>query len=325
MNDHKLGVGVIVVRRDEILFGLRRGAHGAGMWSCPGGNLDAGESAETCALRELYEETGLNGLNPRVVAETKDDFPEGLRYRTLVVRVDWTGGEPELREPEACARWGWFAWDDPPQPLFLPIANLRVTGFRPVTCSERAHRSGLLVLEISSQLPTPATGVVEEIHIAPAAAAPTRPLDVVRARAGIGLEGDRYAAGRGHFSHDHRVSRDLTLIEAEVIESLARDHGIELAPGEARRNITTRGIRLNDLLGRRFWVGEVLCAGTRLCEPCQYLADLTGKALLRPLVHRGGLRADILRGGFIRRGDRLRVVDKLVAGGGDADHSGSRM
>jgi MOSC domain-containing protein YiiM len=152
-------------------------------------------------------------------------------------------------------------------------------------------------------------GSVEAIHIAPAAGAPVRTVEAIRAIAGIGLEGDRYADGRGHYQ-DGRVSRDLTLIEAESVEALVDDHGIALAPGEARRNLTTRGVGLNELLGRRFWVGEVLCLGTRLCEPCQYLADLTGKPLLRPLVHRGGLRADIVLGGLIRCGDQLRPADE---------------
>ena len=151
------------------------------------------------------------------------------------------------------------------------------------------------------------SGVVEAIHIASAAGAPVRPLEIVRTEAGIGVEGDRYASGNGHYA-DTRVSRDLTLVEAEVIEALALEHAIELLPGETRRNLTTRGVRLNDLLGRRFWVGEVLCEGTRLCEPCQYLADLTGKPLVGALVHRGGLRADIVRGGFIRRGDLVQVA-----------------
>jgi MOSC domain-containing protein YiiM len=151
-------------------------------------------------------------------------------------------------------------------------------------------------------------GLVEAIHVASTAAAPTYAVDSVRAVPGVGLEGDRYAAGLGHYQDD-RVSRDVTLIEAEVIEELAHEHGIELAAGETRRNLTTRGIELNDLVGRRFWVGEVLCEGTRLCEPCQYLADLTGKPVLRTLVHRGGLRADIVRGGVIARGDPVRVAD----------------
>lgn len=153
-------------------------------------------------------------------------------------------------------------------------------------------------------------GRVEAIHVAGAAGEPVREVELIRAIAGVGLEHDRYALGRGHYSQDRRVSRELTLIEAEVIEDLPRSHGIRLAPGETRRNITTRGIRLNDLVGRRFWVGDVLCEGTRLCEPCQYLTELTDQPLLRALVHRGGLRADILRGGRIRWGDRLRVDGK---------------
>jgi ADP-ribose pyrophosphatase YjhB (NUDIX family) len=288
-----IGVGVIVVRGNGVLFGLRRGAHGAGCWSFPGGHLDGDESVEACALRELHEEAGLEAINPRVVAETEDDFLEGPRYRTLFVQVDWAGGEPAAREPDKCLRWGWFAWNDPPRPLFLPVASLRASGFRP--SDEEA-----------------ASGVVEAIHIAAPAGEPVREVELVRARAGVGLEGDRYALGRGHYSPDLHVSRDLTLIEAEVIEELARSHGIGLAPGETRRNVMTRGIRLNDLVGRRFWVGVVLCDGTRLCEPCQYLTDLTGKPLLRALVHRGGLRADIVLGGLIRRGDRLWVCEEIA-------------
>ena len=159
------------------------------------------------------------------------------------------------------------------------------------------------------EVPASSAGVVEAIHIAATAAERVRPVGAVRAIAGVGLDGDRYASGRGHY-RDARVSRDLTLVEAEAIEALARDHGIEVAPGETRRNITTRGIDLNALVGRRFWVGEVLCHGTRLCEPCVYLAELTGKPLLRALVHRGGLRADILRGGFIQSGDQVRPADE---------------
>jgi len=159
--------------------------------------------------------------------------------------------------------------------------------------------------ETTAAKPAAAPGLVEAIHIATAAGVPVRAVDAVRAIAGVGLEGDRYAYGRGHYQDD-RVSRELTLIESEALETLAREHGIELAVGETRRNLTTRGIGLNELVGRRFWVSDVLCQGTRLCEPCQYLADLTGKPLLRALVHRGGLRADILRGGVIRHGDRVR-------------------
>ena len=97
----------------------------------PGGHLRDGESAEACALRELEEETDLRGVNPRLVAGTNDVFPEGLRYRTVFVCVDWAGGEPVLRERQACTCWRWFSWDAAPEPLFLPVASLRATEFRP--------------------------------------------------------------------------------------------------------------------------------------------------------------------------------------------------
>jgi MOSC domain-containing protein YiiM len=129
--------------------------------------------------------------------------------------------------------------------------------------------------------------VVEAIRVVAAAGEPVRDVELVRTKAGVGLERDRYALGRGHYTPDLRVSRDLTLIEAEVIEDLPRKHGIQLAPGETRRDVTTRGIRLNDLVGRRFWVGDVF--------------------------HRGGLRADIVRGGRIRRRDRLWVGEQVGA------------
>ena len=99
--------------------------------------------------------------------------------------------------------------------------------------------------------------------------------------------------------------RALTLIEAEVIESLRGDAGIALAPGDARRNLVTRGVGLNALDGRRFRVGSVLCQGTRLCEPCNYLDAIAGMPLLQPLRNRGGLRADVLEDGEIAIGDAV--------------------
>jgi MOSC domain-containing protein YiiM len=164
-------------------------------------------------------------------------------------------------------------------------------------------------LEDSAAVKRTSVGVVQRIHIADDAGAPMRAVDTVRAIAGVGLEGDRYAYGRGHYQ-DERVSRDLTLIETEAVEALVREHGIALASGETRRNLTTRGVDLNELVGRRFWIGDVLCLGTRLCEPCQYLAELTRQPLLRPLVHRGGLRADVVRDGLIHIGDEIRPADE---------------
>ena len=99
--------------------------------------------------------------------------------------------------------------------------------------------------------------------------------------AGAGVRGDRYAGGIG-FWRDDRVSRDLTLVEAEVVDEL------ELVPGETRRNVTTRGVALNGLVGRTFWIGDVLARGSSLCEPCRHLEEVTVKRLLRALVHRGG-------------------------------------
>jgi len=136
-----------------------------------------------------------------------------------------------------------------------------------------------------------------------------RSVDRVRAIAGVGLEGDRYATGAGHYSGDAKVDRDITLIEAEEIEALADRAGIVLGPGESRRNVTTRGIRLNELVGRRFRIGAVECLGTRLCEPCQYLTDLLGKPVLTPLVHRAGLRARIVTDGVIAPGDDVVALD----------------
>jgi MOSC domain-containing protein YiiM len=161
----------------------------------------------------------------------------------------------------------------------------------------------------ASAPPTPTTGTVVAIHVAPGGGAPMAGLDRVRAIAGVGLEGDRYATRIGHWSADPRVDRDITLIEAEVIEDLEASEGIVLGPGESRRNVTTRGIRLNELVGRRFRVGDAICEGTRLCEPCQYLTDLLGKPVLKPLAHRAGLRAHIVKGGEIAVGAEVAALD----------------
>jgi MOSC domain-containing protein YiiM len=161
----------------------------------------------------------------------------------------------------------------------------------------------------SEPRPDPGVGRVEAIHLTDAGSQPMRAVERVRAMAGIGLEGDRYARGSGHHSGNVRDDRHVTLIEAEEIEALETGSGIRLAPGESRRNVTTRGIRLNELVGRRFRIGGVECEGTRLCEPCQYLTDLLGKPVLAPLVHRAGLRARILTDGEITAGDEVVALD----------------
>ncbi len=127
----------------------------------------------------------------------------------------------------------------------------------------------------------------------------------VKVRAGQGLEGDRYANRLGTFSDQPGTGRGITLIEIEAIEALKRDYNIELEPSLTRRNLVTGGVALNHLVSREFKIGEVILRGARLCEPCAHLENLTHKGVMRGLVHRGGLRADIIAGGTLRVGDRI--------------------
>jgi MOSC domain-containing protein YiiM len=151
-------------------------------------------------------------------------------------------------------------------------------------------------------------GRVESIHITSAAEVAMRGLPEVMAIAGLGLEGDRYAARTGSFSAKPKPGRQITLIEAEAIEALERELDLTLTPGETRRNLVTRGVALNHLVGRDFSVGGVRLRGHELCEPCTDLARMTGKAQILPgLIHRGGLRAEILEGGLIRVGDEVHL------------------
>ena len=160
-----------------------------------------------------------------------------------------------------------------------------------------------------SQQPAPRRlGSVEAIVVAPQAEAMMVKVQRATARAGRGLEGDRYFDRRGTFSNAHARGHDLTLIEAEMLDAL-RLPGGQLAPEEARRNVVTRGIDLNALVGQRFRIGDVECFGQRLCEPCAHLERLTAKAgkpgALRALIHKGGLRADVLTDGEIRVGSAI--------------------
>ena len=152
-------------------------------------------------------------------------------------------------------------------------------------------------------------GIVEGLAVAPAAEAPMQLLESAQARAGHGLDGDRYAAGAGTFSPraDRRPGYDLTLMAAEVLDEMAAA-GQALDFAGTRRNVLTRGIDVNALVGRTFRIGDVLCEGRRLCEPCSHLERLSGPGILRPLIHRGGLRADILTDGGIRLGAPIRPV-----------------
>jgi MOSC domain-containing protein YiiM len=139
--------------------------------------------------------------------------------------------------------------------------------------------------------------VVEAIHLGAERVPELWPVESVRAFAGKGLEGDRHYHESGA-----RPGQALTLVEAEVVDEVG------LGPGETRRQLTVRGVRLNTLVGRRFRVGEVECYGVELCEPCAHLESMTRPGIIKELAHRAGINADILTDGVIRVGDEVRPL-----------------
>lgn len=152
-------------------------------------------------------------------------------------------------------------------------------------------------------------GTLLHIHVATAASKPMQHLERAHLVAGVGIEGDRYAARTGTYSPKHHVDRQITLIEAETLDALARDFGIHFSPAEHRRNLTTRGVPLNHLVGRYFRVGECVLFGGRLNVPCRYLEDLVGKKVFKPLLNRSGLNCRIVVGGVLRAGDPVNPCD----------------
>ena len=161
-----------------------------------------------------------------------------------------------------------------------------------------------IALAMPARPPAPiTTGTVELIGIAPSAGESVELLGAVTALPGRGLEGDRHVLGTGTFPSGKPGSA-LTLIEREVCDSFDPP----LGPDEHRRNLVTRGIDLNRLVGREFTIGQVRCRGMRLCEPCTVVDGYARRPVLRALVHRGGLRADILEGGELRVGDRVQPI-----------------
>jgi MOSC domain-containing protein YiiM len=145
-------------------------------------------------------------------------------------------------------------------------------------------------------------GAVEQIFLAEPRS-PAFSVDSVLAITGRGLEGDRYLAPEDGWAPSGTA---ITLIEAEEIEALREQPGIDLGDGRSRRQVVTRGVRLNDLVGREFTVGPVRCRGVELCEPCHHLTTLLGEpGLIKAALHRAGLRADILAGGRIAVGDSV--------------------
>jgi MOSC domain-containing protein YiiM len=147
------------------------------------------------------------------------------------------------------------------------------------------------------------TGEVVALHTAPESSAPTEARETVEVVTGKGVRGDRKfredGAGRG---------AALTLIEAEAVEAVAREYDVDVSLADHRRNVTTRDAALNHLVGERFRVGDVLCEGVLLCEPCTHLESLTEAGVREAFVHRGGLRADVLEGGRIRVGDTVEPL-----------------
>jgi MOSC domain-containing protein YiiM len=149
-------------------------------------------------------------------------------------------------------------------------------------------------------------GYITEILIAPSASANMVPTEKVRAVPGKGLEGDRYYMGAGTFSpQPQKPDFEITLIEQENVQAFAANSGLPFTASQSRRNIVTSGIQLNELVGQEFRLGEVRVRGIRLCEPCSHLAKTTFPETLKGLVHKGGLRAQILSEGEICVGDQI--------------------
>jgi MOSC domain-containing protein YiiM len=157
-------------------------------------------------------------------------------------------------------------------------------------------------------------GQVVAIYTAPEQGAPMESRAGVEAIAGVGLDRDRYATGEGKYTRSgDDGQRAVTLIEREAVAAARREYEVEIAEHETRRNVVTEGVPLNHLVGCTFRVGDVVLRGIRLAEPCTYLEGLTRPGVRRALVHRAGLRAEILEGGTINVGDPVEVVEPSEA------------
>lgn len=194
---------------------------------------------------------------------------------------------------------------DPSGPLRDPLGSGQelkiVHGLLPAPLDRRGWRTNVSTADLAQAR----VGQVVALMTAPHAAKGAVSWASVTARPG-GIDGDRYQDGTGTFSTSpRRVGQDITLIEAEALDEL-KAFGVTISPEQARRNVVTRGINLDAFIGKRFRVGEVICFGQRRCEPCAHLERLTQFGTLRGLVHRGGLRADILQAGTINVGDAIR-------------------
>jgi MOSC domain-containing protein YiiM len=152
-------------------------------------------------------------------------------------------------------------------------------------------------------------GELLHIHVASTASAAMHELAEATLVGGVGIDGDRYATGLGTYSRRPHIDRQVTLIEVEVLEAIARDRGIALAPHEHRRNLTTRGVPLGHLVGHYFRVGDCVLYGGRMNVPCLYLENLLGKKVFKPLINRSGLNCRIVLGGIVRSHERIEWCD----------------
>jgi MOSC domain-containing protein YiiM len=152
-------------------------------------------------------------------------------------------------------------------------------------------------------------GHIIGIYITSTGGSPLHAVASANALAGQGLEGDRYFNGAGTFTKTRKHSPDteITLIESEALAALESEYGIKLDPSHSRRNLLTRGIALNHLVNREFSIGDARLRGIKLCEPCGHLEKLTQDGVKKGLIHRGGLRAQILVGGTVRAGEAITV------------------
>lgn len=157
------------------------------------------------------------------------------------------------------------------------------------------------------------TGSIAEIWLAPGAAAPMQQVPTGRLVAGAGLEGDRYALGGGTWARYPALEKQLTLVDRADVSAIAAELGAPLPPGGTRRNLVTAGVDLPALVGRWFAVGDALLFGAKECPPCAHLERLTGRRLVKAMVHRGGINAAVFVGSTIADGDVVRVVTEEEA------------
>jgi MOSC domain-containing protein YiiM len=148
-------------------------------------------------------------------------------------------------------------------------------------------------------------GEVVSLHRSPRAFLPMGTFAELSLVAGYGIEGDRYATASGFYSHKPEEGRQVTFFEVETLEALARDHGVTLRADEHRRNVTTRGVPLNHLVGKRFRLGGAVVEATRLSVPCKHIEEITGQTVFNLLLNRSGLNARILQGAVVRVGDPI--------------------